>query len=97
LVVLAILAIGSGLTRPPLFGLLSVLTPADQQGATIGIAQSAGSLARIFGPMFAGAFFEANAAFPYVTCAVIAFVTGIIAWQRLCSVPGHHDPKVVTT
>ncbi|HVY72339.1 MAG TPA: MFS transporter, partial [Verrucomicrobiae bacterium] len=46
------LAIGSGLTRPPLFGLLSNLTPADEQGATIGVAQSAGSLARILGPMF---------------------------------------------
>jgi MFS transporter, DHA1 family, tetracycline resistance protein len=83
LIALAVLSIGSGLTRPPLFGLLSILTPADQQGATIGIAQSAGSLARIFGPLFAGAFFEAHAAIPYVTCAAIAFVTGIIAWRRL--------------
>jgi MFS transporter, DHA1 family, tetracycline resistance protein len=83
LIALAVLAIGSGLTRPPLFGLLSILTPAHQQGATIGVAQSAGSLARIFGPLFAGAFFEAHAAIPYVTCAAIAFVTAIIAWQRL--------------
>jgi multidrug resistance protein len=83
LIVLAVLSIGSGLTRPPLFGLLSVLTPANQQGATIGIAQSAGSLARIFGPLFAGAFFKAHPAIPYVSCAGIAFITGIIAWQRL--------------
>jgi len=83
LVTLAVLSVGSGLTRPPLFGLLSILTPADQQGATIGVAQSAGSLARIFGPMFAGAFFEAHPAFPYVTCALIATFTGVLAWQRL--------------
>src|SRR5215471_18615117 len=50
---LALLSIGSSLTRPPLFGLLSNLTPAHEQGATIGVAQSAGSLARIFGPLFA--------------------------------------------
>ena len=83
LIVLGILSIGSGLTRPPLFGLLSSLTPPDQQGATIGIAQSAGSLARIFGPLFAGAFFKAHPALPYVTCAVISFFTGLIAWQYL--------------
>jgi hypothetical protein len=64
-----------------------VLTPANQQGATIGIAQSAGSLARIFGPLFAGAFFKAHPAIPYVSCAGIAFVTGIIAWQRLVKNP----------
>lgn len=92
LLVLAVLSIGSGLTRPPLFGLLSVLTPADQQGATIGIAQSAGSLARIFGPLFAGAFFKAHAAIPYVSCAVIAFVTGLIAWQRLMKEKSGAEP-----
>jgi MFS family permease len=86
LVVLAVLAIGSGLTRPPLFGLLSILTPSNEQGATIGIAQSAGSLARIFGPMFAAYFFERNAAFPYLTCATIALITGIVAWVRLHSI-----------
>jgi DHA1 family tetracycline resistance protein-like MFS transporter len=53
LLALALLAIGSGLTRPPLFGLLSNLAPANEQGATIGVAQSAGSLARILGPLFA--------------------------------------------
>src|SRR5262249_43689649 len=42
LLVLAVLAIGSSLTRPPVFGLISVLTPATEQGATIGVAQSAG-------------------------------------------------------
>jgi multidrug resistance protein len=83
LIALAALSIGSGLTRPPLFGLLSVLTPRHEQGATIGIAQSAGSLARIFGPMFAGAFFKAHPALPYVSCAVIALITGVIAWTKL--------------
>ena len=76
------------MTRPPLFGLLSILTPAHEQGATIGVAQSAGSLARIVGPMFAGAFFQAHAALPYLTCAVIAFVTGLVAWQRLVKSAG---------
>ena len=43
LLALALLAVGSALTRPPLFGLLSNLAPANEQGATIGVAQSAGA------------------------------------------------------
>jgi MFS family permease len=81
--VLALLAIGTGLTRPPLFGLLSNLTPASEQGATIGIAQGSGSLARIAGPMFAGVFFQAHPSLPYFVCAGIAFLTGLIGWQYL--------------
>jgi MFS family permease len=84
LLVLALLAIGSGLTRPPLFGMLSILTPEDEQGETIGVAQSAGSLARIVGPLFAGALFHLHPTWPYVVCGVIALITAIIAWQRLC-------------
>jgi len=49
LAALALLSVGSSLTRPPLFGLLSNLTAAAEQGANIGVAQSAASLARIIG------------------------------------------------
>jgi MFS transporter, DHA1 family, tetracycline resistance protein len=81
--VLALVSIGSSLTRPPLFGMISILTPPTEQGATLGVAQGAGSLARIFGPIFAGIFFEQHPAVPYVVCAVLAFVTGLLAWQFL--------------
>ena len=82
--ILAVLSIGSSLTRPPLFGLISILTPAQEQGTTIGVAQSAGSLARIVGPIFAASLFDYKAAFPYLICSAIAFMTGLFAWQRLC-------------
>jgi DHA1 family tetracycline resistance protein-like MFS transporter len=81
--VLALLAIGTGLTRPPLFGLLSNLTPAHEQGATIGIAQGAGSLARIAGPMFAGIFFQTHPSLPYFVCGGISAATGLVGWQYL--------------
>lgn len=80
---LAVLAIGSGLTRPPLFGLLSVLTPSHEQGVTLGIAQGAGSLARIVGPMFAAAAYKAHPHLLYLTCAGICIVTSLVAWQYL--------------
>jgi len=83
LFVAAWLAVGSGLTRPPLFGLLSILTPAAEQGATLGVAQSAGALARVIGPPVAGWFFDRHPSWPYLGVAVIAVVTGLIAWSSL--------------
>jgi sugar phosphate permease len=83
LLALALLAVGTSLTRPPLFGLLSNLTPANEQGATIGVAQSAGALARIFGPLFAVTLYMRIPMLPYVTCGVISILAGVLAMQRL--------------
>jgi MFS family permease len=85
LLVLALLAIGTGLTRPPLFGLLSNLAPPNEQGATIGVAQSAGALARIFGPLFAATLYTHVASLPYVTCGIISILAGVLALLRLGS------------
>jgi MFS family permease len=83
LLVLALLSIGSSLTRAPLFGLLSNLTPANEQGATIGVAQSAGALARIVGPLFAAVLYLRVPMLPYVICGGLAIFTGLRAWQFL--------------
>jgi len=80
---LGLLAIGSGLTRPPVFGLISILTPAHEQGATIGVAQSAGSLARIVGPLFAASLFAQHPAYPYVICGIISLFAAVVAWHSL--------------
>ncbi len=80
---LALLAFASSLTRAPLFGLLSNLTPANEQGATLGVAQSAGSLARIFGPMFAATIYFHHAALPYLVCGGIALLGGALSAYRL--------------
>jgi MFS family permease len=93
LLVLALLAIGTGLTRPPLFGLLSNLAPPNEQGATIGVAQSAGALARIFGPLFAATLYTHVASLPYVTCGVISILAGVLALLRLGS-PAESVSKV---
>jgi MFS family permease len=83
LLVLALLAIGTALTRPPLFGLLSNLAPPNEQGATIGVAQSAGALARILGPLFAATLYMRVPTLPYVVCGAISIATGVLAMQRL--------------
>lgn len=93
LVAVGTLSIGSSLTRPPLFGLLSLLTPATEQGATLGIAQSAGSLGRIAGPIFAGGLLQHHMALPYLATGALALVTGILAGRYLRRAPDHaHGP-----
>ena len=83
LAALALLAVGSALTRAPLFALLSNLAPATEQGATIGVAQSAGALARIVGPLFAASLYFHAPALPYVVCGAISMAGAAVAALRL--------------
>jgi multidrug resistance protein len=92
--ILAVLAIGTSLTRPPVFGMISNLTPPDEQGVTIGVAQSMGSLARILGPLIVVPLFYHDPRVPYLACAVISVVTGFVAWVRLSR---DYDPLPAAT
>jgi MFS family permease len=80
---LAVLSIGSSLTRPPVFGLISKLAHADEQGATLGVAQSAGSLARIAGPLFASFLFFQNPSWPYLACSALCLITAAVVMFAL--------------
>ena len=82
LAALGLLSVGTSLTRPPLFGLLSNLTGADEQGATIGVAQGAGSMARILGPVFATGLLPLSQALPYLISTAILFLTTVVLVQR---------------
>ena len=84
LIVLALLAIGSGLNRPPVFGMISLNSSPDEQGANLGVAQSFGALARILGPIFAGTLFFVKPSLPYLICGGIALATSFFAWKFLC-------------
>src|SRR5437867_3123055 len=92
LLALALLSIGSSLTRPPLFGLLSNLTSAHEQGATIGVAQGAGSLARILGPIYATTLLHYMPPLPYLTCTAVLLATSVLVFQKLCR---ENEPAVV--
>lgn len=82
LIILAVLSVGTALTRPPLFGLLSNLTHENEQGETIGVAQSAGSLARILGPIFATTTLHYLPPLPYLVCTVVLLATAMLFLQR---------------
>lgn len=83
LMALALLSVGTALTRPPLFGLLSNLTAADEQGSTIGVAQGAGSLARILGPIFATTTLHYVPPLPYLVCTAILLLTCVLGVRKL--------------
>lgn len=56
--VMGVIAIGSGLTTPSLSSLVSLATPADEQGGILGVYQSLGSLGRATGPFLGGLVFD---------------------------------------
>jgi nitrate/nitrite transporter NarK len=84
LLTLGLFASGSGINRAPTMGQISLNSPPEEQGATLGIAQSAGTLARIFGPVFATALYYVHKPIPYLVAAAIAAVASVLAWQFLC-------------
>ena len=55
----------------------------DLHGGSI-VAQSAGSLARILGPLFSATLYGYRPMLPYLICGGVALLTGGFAWNFLC-------------
>lgn len=94
---LALVSMASGLNRAPTMGLISIFTPSAEQGAILGVTQSAGTLGRIFGPMFATSAYALYPHSPYVLGAGICLLAGMVAMRllpRRSEVPAH-DPAVL--
>jgi MFS family permease len=83
LVALGLFSIGAGINRAPTMGLLSMYTPAAEQGATMGVAQSAGTLARVVGPVLATTLYAVSPHSPYLFAAAVAAVAALLAWRYL--------------
>jgi len=49
-----LLGLGSGFATPSFSGLISILTPSEKQGETMGVTQSLSALGRILGPALGG-------------------------------------------
>jgi MFS family permease len=65
------LALGSGLTNPSLSALVSRGAGSESQGTVLGVLQSSGAFARVFGPAVAGLLYGSVAReAPYVAGAV---------------------------
>lgn len=58
----AFIAFGQGLTYPSLTSVVTRVSPQQELGGMLGIQSSLGSLARVLGPLYAGALYDRNAA-----------------------------------
>ncbi|HUR81213.1 MAG TPA: MFS transporter [Thermoanaerobaculia bacterium] len=74
------IAVGQGLCYPSLTALVSKVSPEQDRGSLLGLATSAGSLARFLGPLLSGALYDwAKAAGAFYGGAVIMCIALFIA------------------
>jgi len=65
------LAMGSAMAIPTLTSLVSLYTPSSEQGNSLGIFRSLGSLGRVFGPILASLiYWKYGASVPYILGSV---------------------------
>jgi MFS family permease len=92
LVGLALVSMASGLNRAPTMGMISIFTPQEEQGAILGVTQSAGTLGRIFGPLFATSAYALYPHSPYLAGAGLCVIAGLYAASKLRSAKTPHTP-----
>ena len=79
LAVLALSAVARALVQPSMMGLTSTAGSDSNRGLVMGTFQSCGSLARVFGPAFAGWLFDREIAMPFLFAALLFFVVAVIS------------------
>jgi multidrug resistance protein len=79
LVAVAITAVGNAINNPSLSSLISRCAGMDRQGGVLGVAQSFGALARIFGPLVGNALLALGEAAPYAAAAAVIGIACVIA------------------
>jgi multidrug resistance protein len=88
-----LLAFGMGFNSPSLLSAISQLADPRDQGSTLGVSQSLGSLARIIGPLWGGWVFDhLGVRFPFYTAGglmLVAWVLSVVVFSRVqpASVP----------
>ena len=80
----AVTALGVGLGTPTMAALVSHRSAPAEQGAMLGAAQAAASLAQVFGPVWAGFIFDhAGPAFPFSSgAALVAAALLVVVLSR---------------
>ncbi|WOB79305.1 MFS transporter [Brevundimonas nasdae] len=79
-IVMAIGACGMSLAMPNISAMISRASPPDRQGAMLGLNMASSSVARIFGPMIAGALFSGlGHDWPFVIGALLSIPAALMA------------------
>ena len=81
-----LLSVGLGLNSPSMLSAISQLADPRDQGSTLGLSQSLGSLARIVGPMWGGWVFDAfGMRVPFFSACgmmLVAWVVSLVVFSR---------------
>ena len=78
---LFLLAVGSSLVTPSLTALISLYSPEDRQGESLGIFRSLGSLARAFAPILGAiVYWKYGSQWPYYGSAVVLIVPLVLSF-----------------
>lgn len=84
----SLISIGNSLTFPTVNALISINSRKDEQGEVMGINQSAGSLARVVGPIWGGFLFvNVGIGWPFRSAALFVLIALILAYFRVRKVP----------
>jgi len=79
-VIMALGACGMSLAMPNISALISRSTPPDRQGAMLGLNMASGSVARIFGPVYAGLLFSVlGHDWPFLVGAALTVPAAVMA------------------
>lgn len=93
LLALGLLSIGEGAVTPTATALLSLASPARNQGETLGFAQGMAGLGRILGPLAAGWLFAASGpGAPFALGSALALVALVVALPGASSRPAPSRP-----
>jgi MFS family permease len=83
------LAIGSSMVIPCLTALVTLYTPASEQGHSVGIFRSLGALARVAGPIFAAVvYYRFGSSSPYLIGSIFLLIP-IYMVTKLPATPKH--------
>ena len=78
-----LMALGQSFLYPCTTARISKAAESSKVGLTLGVQQSYGGLARITGPLVAGALFTTLASAPFVTFGILALIWSVLARYRL--------------
>jgi multidrug resistance protein len=85
LIALALLSIGDGAVTPTNNAMLSLATPAEAQGETLGLSQGIAGFGRMIAPLIAGGLFGAGIGLPFFFGAALSIVALLVALPRIAA------------
>ncbi len=83
LIALSFIALANGCITPSILGLLSNSVSAKEQGRFLGLNQSVGALARVFGPAFGGVLYDLNFHVPYIAGGLVCLASLYIVFDLI--------------